>query len=66
MICISKMYYESFIKYWVPILKKDVFKYRMKKDNLGLLSIKENIWKNWHFTKEQRDNILKLVGLTNI
>lgn len=57
------MYYESFKKFWVPILKKQYFKLKLTNDINGILDLKENIWNNWHFSKEERNAVLKEIGI---
>ena len=54
-------YYNSYTKYWIPIIKKLYFKAKLTNDNNMVLELKENIWKNWHFTSEQRKEIWKQV-----
>lgn len=59
-------YYKGFITFWIPILKKQVFKAKMQSDNNVLLEIRENIWNNWNFTKEEINSILGELGLNKI
>ena len=59
-------HYKGFITFWIPILKKQVFKAKMQSDNNVLLEIRENIWNNWNFTKEERNSILGELWLNKI
>jgi hypothetical protein len=54
---------KSFIKFWIPILKKQVFKATITNDIELLTLIRINIAKNWFLSKEQKNNILKELGL---
>lgn len=55
-------YYEHF-KTFIPNLKRHYFKAKMQKDMNAILEIKENIWKNWNLTLEQKKEILKEIGI---
>lgn len=55
-------YYDSYVKVWVPILKKQYFKAKVKNDMNMILSLKENIYRNWHFDSRQKRKIWKMVG----
>lgn len=59
-------YYKDFKAFWVPILKKQVFKVQVANNTNALLEIKENIFKNWNLTKTQKDLIYELIGLYKI
>ena len=59
---INKKYYESFIKFWIPIIQKQYFKAKIQNDLICIITIKENIWKNWHLSKEQKKAIWKEIG----
>lgn len=55
-------YYEH-IKTFIPSLKRQYFKARLQNDLITILDIKENIWKNWNLTFEQKKKILKEIGI---
>lgn len=55
-------YYEHF-KEFIPNLKRQYFKSKVQKDMNAILEIKENIWKNWNLTLEQKKEVLKEIGI---
>lgn len=55
-------YYEHF-KTFIPSYKKQYFKAKLQNDMQCILDIKENIWKNWNLTFEQKKEILKEIGV---
>lgn len=55
-------YYEHF-KVFIPNLKKQYFKAKIQKDMKAVLDIKENVWKNWNLTKEEKKEVLKEIGI---
>lgn len=55
-------YYEHF-KTFIPNYKKQYFKAKLQNDMQCILDIKENIWKNWNLTFEQKKEILKEIGV---
>lgn len=55
-------YYEHF-KTFIPNLKKQYFKAKLQKDIKAVLDIKENVWKNWNLTKEEKKEVLKEIGI---
>lgn len=60
---LNSLYFDSFIDFWIPIYKKQVFECVAVNDTLALLEIRENIWKNIHFNKNQRDYVLRELGI---
>lgn len=60
--CLKMNYYEHF-KTFIPAYKKQYFKAKVQDDMQAILTIKENIWKNWNLTKEQKNEVLKIIGL---
>lgn len=55
-------YYEHF-KTFIPNYKKQYFKAKLQNDMQCILEIKENIWKNWNLTLEEKKEILKEIGV---
>lgn len=49
----NESYYEHF-KTFIPDLKRQYFIARIQENMLAVLDIKENIWKNWNLTLEQK------------
>ena len=63
---LNLMYYNSFIKFWIPILKKQVFKAIATNNTNVLISIRDNIFLNWNLTKVQKNLIYEMLGLYKI
>lgn len=61
----KKRYYESFIKYWIPIYKKQLFKAKLTNNTDLILEIKENIYKNINLEK-YRIQIFKELNIYHI
>lgn len=58
----ESLYYVHF-KTFIPMYKKQYFKAKLQNDINTILAVKENIWKNWNLTKEQKKEVLKEIGL---
>lgn len=59
-------YFNFWINFWLPIYKRQIFKARFNKDTDTLLSIKENIYKNIHFNREEKVEILKQLNIYKV
>ena len=55
-------YYEHF-EFFIPNYKRFYFIAKLQNDMNAILDLKENIWKNWNLTLEQKKEILKEIGL---
>ena len=55
-------YYEH-CKGFIRNLKKQYFKSNIQKDIKAVLDIKENVWKNWNLTIEEKKEVLKEIGI---
>lgn len=56
-------YYESFMEFWIPIYKRQVFKAKFKNEIDVIISIKNNVMKNIHLNNEAKVYILKQLGI---
>ena len=54
-------YKEEFNKYWIPILKKQYFKYMLTNNKEAIIELEDNVWKNWNLTIEEKKEILKTI-----
>ncbi len=52
-------YAEEFESFWIPILKKQYFKYMITNDKKAIVELEDNVWKNWNLSKEEKRKILK-------
>lgn len=59
----NESYYEHF-KTFIPDLKRQYFIAKLQDNIRAILDIKDNIWKNWNLTLEQKKKILKEIGIT--
>jgi len=57
----SMTYKEHYYNFWLPILKKQYFKYKLLNDREAIIDLEANIWKNWSFTEKEKRNILRKV-----
>ena len=54
-------YKESYEKYWVPILKKQYFKYKLTKDKKAIEELENNVKNNWNLTRNEKVQIIKKI-----
>lgn len=59
-------YFKNFKEFWVPILKKQVFNAIATNNTNALISIRDNIFKNWNLTKEQKEYVFYKIGVYKI
>ena len=51
----------SYFDYWLPIFKKMYFKYKLLGDIKAIVELEDEIWKNWHLSREDKKKILKQI-----
>lgn len=56
-------FYEDFKNFWLPIYKKQYFKVKVQDNLKGIIDIKDNIYRNWNLTKEQKLDFIKEIGI---
>lgn len=49
----------NYFDYWLPILKKMYFKYKLLGDIKAIIELEDNIWKNWNLSKDDKRKILR-------
>ena len=59
-------YFNDWLGFWLPIYKLQVFKAKVTNNTNALIEIKENIYKNVHFSKEERIELLNLLEIFRI
>lgn len=52
-----KVYYE----FWLPILKKQYFKYRLQNDIEAIIALESSVYKNWTFSSLDKREILQKI-----
>jgi hypothetical protein len=56
-------FYEDFKTFWLPIYKKQYFKSKLQNSLKNIIEMKENIYRNWNLTKEQKLDFIKEIGI---
>ena len=51
----------NYFDYWLPILKKQYFKFKLQGDIKAIIELEDEIWKNWHLSREEKRKILKQI-----
>lgn len=51
----------NYFDYWLPILKKQYFKFKLQGDIKAIVELEDEIWKNWHLNREEKRNILRQI-----
>lgn len=54
-------YKEHFDTFWIPILQKQYFKYRLTKDKKAIEELKNNVRNNWNLTKDEKEQIIRKI-----
>lgn len=57
-----EIYYKHFRTY-IPIFKRQYFKAKVTNNIKQIIEIKDNIWRNWNLTEEQKKSIIKEIGI---
>ena len=58
----NEPYMKSFKKYWIPKLKKQYFMAKIQNDEKKILALKENVFRNWYFTGNEKEEIWKEIS----
>jgi hypothetical protein len=54
---------DKYFDYWLPIYKKQYFKYKLTGDYEAIIDLIDNVWRNWNLTiKEKRKIICEIKG----
>lgn len=51
----------KYFDYWLPILKKMYFKYKLLGDIKAIVELEDEIWKNWNLSREEKKKVLKQI-----
>ena len=51
----------NYFDYWLPVLKKQYFRFKLQGDIKAIIELEDEIWKNWNLTKEDKKRILKQI-----
>ena len=51
----------DYFEFWMPILKRQYFKFKLMDDTKAIIELEDNVWKNWKLTKEEKREVLKRI-----
>ena len=51
----------NYFDYWLPIFKRMYFKFKLLGYMKARVELKDEIWKNWKLTKEEKKKLLKQI-----
>ena len=54
-------YTEEFKTFWIPILQRQYFKYKLTNNKEAIEELEDNIWKNWNLIPKDKKEILKKI-----
>lgn len=54
-------YTEEFKTFWIPILQKQYFKYRLTKDKKAIEELENNVRNNWNLTKDEKIQMIRKI-----
>lgn len=52
---------KKYFDYWIPLLKKMYFIYKLQGNIKAIVELEDEIWKNWKLSKKEKRNILKQI-----
>ena len=50
---------DKYINYWIPIYKKQYFKYKLTNDCEAIIDLIDNVWRNWNLNREEKRKIIR-------
>lgn len=51
----------KYFEFWLPILKKQYFKFKLQGDTKAIVELEDNIWQNWNLNQNEKKEILKMI-----
>ena len=51
----------NYFDYWLPIFKKQYFKFKLLGDIKAIVELEDEVWKNWHLSREDKKKILRQI-----
>lgn len=54
-------YKEHFDTFWIPILKRQYFKYMLTNNKEAIEELEKNVRNNWNLTKNDKIEFLKII-----
>ena len=51
----------NYFDYWLPVLKKQYFRFKLQGDIKAIIELEDEIWKNWNLSKDDKKKILKQI-----
>lgn len=54
-------YKKHFNTFWIPILKRQYFKYMLTNNKEAIVELENNVRNNWNLTKNDKIEFLKII-----
>lgn len=54
-------YKEHFDTFWIPILQRQYFKYKLTNNKEAIEELEKNVRNNWNLTKNDKIEFLKII-----
>lgn len=51
----------KYIGFWIPILKRQYFKFKLMGDIRAIVELEDNIWRSWNLTIDEKREVLKIL-----
>lgn len=51
----------EYFEYWIPVLKKQYFRFKLQRDIKAIIELEDNIWKSWKLTRKEKREVLKRI-----
>ena len=51
----------EYFEYWIPVLKKQYFRFKLQRDTKAIIELEDNIWKSWKLTRKEKREVLKRI-----
>jgi len=51
----------KYIDYWIPILQRQYFMFKLQNDIEAIVELEDNIWRNWNLTKEEKWEVIRKI-----
>ena len=59
-------YLQHFKEYFLPNIKRAVFKAKLTNDTQALIELQANIYNNWNLTPKEKERLLRDLGIWRI
>lgn len=49
----------NYFEFWIPILQKQYFKFKLMGDIKAVVELEDNVWRNWKLSEKEKRKVLK-------